>query len=200
MASKSLYRGADHFTKEAKKAGYPARSVFKLEEIDRRMHLFCPGMHVLDLGAAPGSWSLYIAQKIAPNGRLLAVDQKPLEIALPAHAEFVCANALSHQTDALALDAIYDVVVSDMAPPTTGNRIVDQARSVELFLRALSMAEAYVKPGGAFVGKIFMSEDLPKARADVRKIFQRERLIRPEGTRTKSYELFIVGLERKGQD
>ena len=191
------YKTPDHFTRAAKKAGFPARSVFKLEEIDRRVHLLRPKMHVLDLGAAPGSWSLYAATHIGAEGKLLAIDLSPLTVTLPPQATFVQGDALAVSSDALALFAPYDVVLSDMAPSTTGNKLTDQARSFELFMRALLVAATLVRAGGAFVGKIFMGEDLPHARAELRKIFGRERLIRPEGTRSVSTELFVVGLERK---
>src|SRR6476469_6642190 len=116
------YKGPDRFTKEAKSAGYPARSVFKLEEIDRRVRLLRAGMNVLDLGASPGSWSLYAAKKIGPAGHLLAMDLKPLETALPANAVAFVGDALTLDNAQLATFAPYDVVLSDMAPSTTGNR------------------------------------------------------------------------------
>ena len=89
--------------------------------------------------------------------------------------------------------ARYDVVLSDMAPNTTGNRVTDQTRSYELFLRALAVAAKLGKIGGSFVGKIFMSDDLPAARAEVRRLYESERLIRPEGTRAGSMEIFVLG-------
>ena len=194
--SKNPYKG-DHKTALAKKQGYPARSVFKLEEIDRRTRLLRPGQRVLDLGAAPGSWSLYVAKKIGDKGRLLAIDLKPLEVALPAGAEFVQGDALSLENATLAKLAPYDVVLSDMAPSTTGNRLGDQTRSFELFMAALAVAAALVKPGGAFVVKIFMGEDFPLAKKEVKKHFAEERTIRPEGTRSVSYEVFLIGLGRR---
>src|ERR1700722_20237133 len=153
MAPKTPYKRPDHFTREAKKAGYPARSVFKLEEIDRRVRLLRPSMRVLDLGAAPGSWSLYAAQKIGHAGKLLAMDRDALSVALPAHAIFLQGDALTLENDALAMFAPYDVVLSDMAPNTSGNRSADQARSFELFMRALEVASSLTKVGGSFVGK-----------------------------------------------
>jgi 23S rRNA (uridine2552-2'-O)-methyltransferase len=192
------YKRPDHFTVEAKKAGYPARSVFKLMEIDRRIRLLGPGMHVLDLGAAPGSWARYIADKIGAKGRLVAVDLKPLETALPPNSTFVLGDALAlDPKGAIAEYAPYSVVVSDMAPSTSGNREADQARSYELFMRALEVALLLLAPGGSFVGKIFMGEDFPLAREAVRTKFVKHRMIRPEGTRTNSYEIFIVGEGKK---
>lgn len=196
-ARKNPYARPDRFTRAAKDAGFPARSVFKLEEIDRRTRLLRPGMHVLDLGASPGSWSMYAAQKVGRQGRVLAVDLEPLATALPACAEFVQGDALSLANEDLARFAPYDVVLSDMAPRTTGNRVTDQTRSFELFMRALAVAAILGKAGGSFVGKIFMSDDLPAARAELRKHYGTERLIRPEGTRAVSTELFVVGLEKR---
>jgi 23S rRNA (uridine2552-2'-O)-methyltransferase len=197
MARGNPYKRPDHKTREAKKLGFPARSVFKLEEIDRRAHVLSAGQHVLDLGAAPGSWAMYAAQKIGGHGRLLAIDLKPLEIALPSWAKAVEGDALSLDNEALATFAPYDVVLSDMAPNTSGNRLSDQARSFDLFMRALAVAEALLRPGGSFVGKIFMGEDLPRARAEVRRHFASERLMRPEGTRSVSYEIFVLGVDKR---
>lgn len=194
---KNPYKGGDAFTAKARSEGYPARSVYKLEEIDRRVHLLKPGMRVIDLGAAPGSWSLYVTQKVGASGRLFAVDLEPLAIPLPENAIAIVGDALSLENDELAAHAPYDVVLSDMAPRTTGNRIGDQTRSFELYMRALAVAEKLLKPGGAFVGKIFMGEDLPEAKAATRRLFTEERGIRPEGTRANSYEMFIVGLGKK---
>jgi 23S rRNA (uridine2552-2'-O)-methyltransferase len=191
------YQKADHFTKEAKAAGYPARSVFKLEEIDRRARLLRAGMNVLDLGAAPGSWMLYAAKIVGPKGKVLAIDLKPLETAIPPNATFVLGDAFALDDPQLSAFAPYDVVLSDMAPNTTGNRLGDQTRSYELFMRALEVGGRLLKPGGAFVGKIFMGEDLPLARAEARKLFASERLIRPEGTRSVSYEIFVVATDRR---
>ena len=197
MSRKNPYAKPDRFTRAAKEAGYPARSVFKLEEIDRRTRLLRQGQRVLDLGAAPGSWSLYAAKKIGPRGKLLAVDIAPLNTVLPPHAEFIEGDALTLENDALARFAPYDVVLSDMAPNTTGNRVTDQCRSFDLFMRAVAVAATLGAKGGAFVGKIFMSDDLPAARAELRKHYAVERLLRPEGTRSVSFEIFVVGMEKR---
>jgi len=193
---KNTYKGGDAFTREARQRGFPARSVFKLEEIDRRVKLLRPGQRVLDLGAAPGSWSLYAAQRIGLAGKLVAIDLEPIAVPLPE-------NAVAFVGDAFALDSVvaehgpYDVVLSDMAPRTTGNRLGDQTRSFELYMHALDVARRLLKPGGAFVGKIFMGEDLPEAKAETKRLFTEERGIRPEGTRATSYEMFLVGLGKR---
>jgi len=197
MPRKNPYAKPDHFTRAAKDAGFPARSVFKLEEIDRRTHLLKGGLRVLDLGAAPGSWSKYAAQKVGPTGRVLAVDLEPLATALPPNAAYLQGDAFSLSDDDLSRFAPYDVVLSDMAPRTTGNRISDQARSFELFMRALAVADRLGVRGGTFVGKIFMSDDLPAARAELRRLYASERLIRPEGTRSVSTEIFGVAAGKR---
>lgn len=194
---KNPYRRPDAFTRAAKAQGYPARSVFKLEEIDRRARVFRAGQRVLDLGAAPGSWSMYAAKKIGPSGKLLAVDLSPITAALGPGTTAVQGDALALDNRDLALFAPYDVILSDMAPSTSGSKIADQARSFELLMRAVAVAAELLTPGGTFVGKIFMSDDFPKAKQALAALFSEVRAIRPEGTRTTSAELFLVGLRRK---
>jgi 23S rRNA (uridine2552-2'-O)-methyltransferase len=192
------YRRPDAFTKAAKAQGYPARSVFKLEEIDRRARLLRPGQRVLDLGAAPGSWSMYASGRVGPSGRVLAVDLTEISGSLGGNVTVIQGDALTLEDARLAELAPYDVVVSDMAPSTTGTRFADQARSFELFSRAVEVARALLKPGGSFVGKLFMSDDFPKAKEALRLLFEEVKVMRPEGTRASSYELFLIGLRKKG--
>jgi 23S rRNA (uridine2552-2'-O)-methyltransferase len=198
---KNPYARSDARTRAAKAQGYPARSVFKLEEIDKRVSLLRPGQRVLDLGAAPGSWTLYASQRVGPGGRVVAVDLAPLAgetvPALPGNVEFVQANALSLADAALATHAPYDVVLSDMAPSTSGSKTSDQARSFELFARALEVASALGRPGSSFVGKLFMSGDFQEARRRIAERYERNLVVRPEATRSQSSELFLVGLRRR---
>jgi 23S rRNA (uridine2552-2'-O)-methyltransferase len=191
-APKNPYAKPDRFTRAAKDAGFPARSVFKLEDIDRRTRLLRPGMRVLDLGASPGSWSMYAAQRIGPSGKLLAIDLEPLRVGLPATAVVLQGDAFSIDPSELERFAPYDLVLSDMAPKTTGNRVTDQTRSYELFMQALGIADSLGGKGSSFVGKIFMSDDLPTARAELRRIYTSHRLLRPEGVRAGSTEIFAA--------
>jgi 23S rRNA (uridine2552-2'-O)-methyltransferase len=191
------YKRPDRFTREAKKRGFAARSVFKLEEIDRRVRLLRKGQRVLDLGAAPGSWSQYAAERIGLEGKLLAVDLAPLAKVPPANVKFLAADALALAPEAFASLGPYNVVLSDMAPSTTGTREADQAKSFELFMRALELAGVLLSPGGSFVGKIFMGPDFTDAKRRVKELFATERAIRPEGTRESSFEIFLVGLDRR---
>jgi 23S rRNA (uridine2552-2'-O)-methyltransferase len=191
------YEKPDARTKAAKEQGFPARSVFKLEEIDRRVKLLRAGQRVLDLGAAPGSWSLYASQKVGASGRVLAVDLQQIRQAFPPNVTVSQGDALALENEALAKFAPYDVVLSDMAPNTSGNKLRDHAYSFELCMRAMDVALALGKPGSHFVAKIFMSEDFPLARKTAGDRYERCQVIRPDGTRQQSSEVFIVGLGLK---
>lgn len=197
---KNPYARADAATLRARSEGYPARSVYKLEEIDRRCQLLRPGQRVLDLGCAPGSWLLYAAKKVGGKGRVRGIDLSALDIALPPNAAAMVGDALqpSPEVDAfLAELAPYDAVLSDMAPSTSGTPFQDQARSAELVERTLDVAERWLAPGGVWVAKLFMSEAIVDLRKRVRTLFEEERVIRPEGTRSVSTEVFLVGLRKK---
>ena len=193
----NAYEKPDARTKAAKAQGFPARSVFKLEEIDRRVKLLRGGQKVLDLGAAPGSWSLYASQKVGPGGRVLAIDLQEIRQAFPPNVKVAQGDALTLESAALSEFAPYDVVLSDMAPNTSGSKIRDQAGSLELCLRALDVALALGKVGSHFVAKIFMSGDFQVARKVAGERYEKCQVIRPEGTRQQSTEVFIVGLGLK---
>jgi 23S rRNA (uridine2552-2'-O)-methyltransferase len=196
-------RSSDHFARRAKAENYPARSIYKLEEIDRRLGLFKRGSLVLDLGAAPGSWTLYVGERVGPEGRVFAIDRAPLTVRLPG-------NVVALEADALAVDPAalleltggrrFDAVISDMAPSTSGDRFVDQSRSFQLFCRALELACELAAPGGRFVGKIFQGEDFEDARRQVRAAFGTARVLRPRSVRSESYEVYLAGLSRTASD
>jgi 23S rRNA (uridine2552-2'-O)-methyltransferase len=193
-------RTADHFSKKARAEHYPARSIYKLEEIDRRVRLLKPGMTVLDLGAAPGSWTLYASKKVGAKGRVVAIDRAQLTVGTPANVEVIQADALAVDPAELLArvgSAGFDAVISDMAPRTSGHRFVDQSRSFELFCRAVELAQALCRRGGSFVGKIFQGEDFETARSRVREHFSEARVIRPTSVRSESYEVYLVGLRRR---
>jgi 23S rRNA (uridine2552-2'-O)-methyltransferase len=193
MGRKNPYAGADALTRSAKAQGYPARSVFKLEEIDRRVHLLRSGQRILDLGAAPGSWSLYASQRVGPQGRVLAIDIQEILQAFAANVRVVHGDALDLTNDVLGAEGPYDVVLSDMAPNTSGSKVRDQALSFELFMRAVEVSSVFGRAGAAFVGKIFMSGDFQEARAAVAAVYEKVQVIRPDSTRSQSSELFVVG-------
>ena len=187
-------RPNDHFGAKAKKEGYPARSVYKLEEIDRRVRLLRPGMRVLDLGAFPGSWTMYAAKKIAPQGRVIGID-------IQENRDPIAPNAEMRHADIFTVDPAtlgrFDVVLTDMAPSTIGSRAADQYNSYLLFMAAVKIAEVTLAPGGSFVGKIFQGGEFEDARKSVRALFETVRIIKPEASRKESFEVFLVGLGRK---
>ena len=193
MSKRNPYVG-DTRTRQAKAQGFPARSVFKLEEIDRRLNLFRGVRRVVDLGAAPGSWSLYAATRVGTAGHVLSIDLKEIDQAFPPNVRVVQGDALSLTSDVLSAVAPFDLVLSDMAPNTSGNKSLDQLRSAELFLRAVEVSRIFGREGSSFVGKLFMSGEFEAIRKTLGEAFQQVRVLRPEGTRKQSTELFLVGL------
>ena len=187
-------RQTDHFTKEARRIGAPARSVFKLEEIDRRWQLLRRGQAVLELGCAPGSWTQYVAAKVGERGRVLAYDLTALKIVLPPHVTVV-------QGDAFALDAAsvgrFDVVLSDMAPATMGHHKTDALRSAALAERALEVAEQVGRAGGHVVVKVLEGGEVVDLVARMRRTYTKVERLRPQATRRESTEIFLVGLSAK---
>jgi 23S rRNA (uridine2552-2'-O)-methyltransferase len=194
------YNPKDHYFKKAKELNFAARSVFKLEEIDQKYKIVKPGQMILDMGAAPGSWSQYCSKKIGPKGRILGVDLTAITIPL-SNATFIQADLrglnLQQIFEQHGFTPPFDLVISDMAPKTTGIRITDQARSVELVELAIETARKFLKPGGHFVAKLFHSEDFGKLRDEIKKIFERFEAMKPDSTRKISKEIFLIGLKKK---
>lgn len=196
-----VYR--DHYFLKAKKENYPARSVYKLKEIDNRFKLFRPGMKVLDLGAAPGSWSLGAAEKVGPKGFVLGCDIQTTTTVFPANVTFMQEDVFNRSEafdDALARMTPFHVVISDMAPQTTGTKFTDQARSLELCLEALAVANLCLIKGGSFVVKIFMGPDVQDLLKAMRACFDSVKSFKPKSSRVESKETFYVGLGFKGRD
>ena len=193
---KKNQRRPDHFTKKAKSEGFAARSVYKLEEIQRRHRLLKPGARVVDLGCAPGSWSAYAAQ-ICGKKRLVGMDITRMD-AYPGH--FIHGSILKVPTDVVqtALGGPADVVLSDMAPFTNGNRFSDHVRQLELATAALQTARRLLVPGGAFVVKVFDGQEAQAYTLDVRSSFETVKRIKPPATRNISVEFFIVATGFRG--
>ncbi|HVX94720.1 MAG TPA: RlmE family RNA methyltransferase [Polyangia bacterium] len=183
----------DTFFKKAREAGFAARSVFKLEEIDKKLRLLRPGYRVLDLGCRPGSWMQYALGVVGPHGAVVGIDRDPLPQPIPG-ARFLRGDIYA-TTDAELLGELkaFDVVLSDMAPDTTGVRATDQARSAALFEEALGRAERLLAPTGSFVGKIFQGPDLEKIRKRMAERFSEVKLVKPDSSRAQSIEIFLAG-------
>jgi 23S rRNA (uridine2552-2'-O)-methyltransferase len=183
----------DAFFRKARNEGFAARAVYKLEDIDKRMRVLSAGARVLDLGCRPGSWMQYACKVVGPHGKVVGVDRLPLPAPVPgAHVILADIFTLSDQELLCGL-AAYDVVLSDMAPDTTGIRTTDQARSANLVEEALGRAYRLLAPLGCFVAKIFQSPDVEKLRKQMSLRFTEVRLLKPEGSRSQSTELYLVG-------
>ena len=188
-------RPQDRFGHRAKREGYAARSVYKLQEIDKQLRLLRPGARVLDLGAYPGSWTSYAAERVGPQGRVLGIDLQLFRGILPTHAEIRHGDV--NELDPASLGR-FDLVLSDMAPATTGHRFTDQTRSFSLFMRALEIATVVLAPRGAFVGKIFQGPEMNEAKRAVQERFEQVKIKKPQASRAESIEVFLVGLGRLG--
>jgi len=152
---------------------------------------------VLDLGAASGSWTQYLAQKVGGKGAVVALDLNPLRVAVPAYVQAREMDVLSAPVEEIAALGPFDLVVSDMAPHTTGVRDADVARSVELVERAITIADASLKPGGALLVKIFQGSGFEEVRVLLRVRFDEVRIVKPEASRKESIEIYLAGLGRK---
>lgn len=193
----------DHYFLKAKKENYPARSVYKLKEIDLRFKVLKKGMRILDLGACPGSWTMAACEKIGETGFVLACDIKPMEISLPPQAFFICTDVFKPSEEfkrALSSNGQFDLVMSDMAPATTGNKFTDQCRSYELAGQALSLAVSSLCNGGVFIVKIFMGPDVNAYIKQMHIFFKYVKNYKPKSSRAESKELFIIGMDYKKTD
>ena len=193
----------DHYFLKAKQENYPARSVYKLKEMDSRFHLFKPGMKVLDLGAAPGSWSLGAAEKVGSSGMILAADIKDTLTVFPPNVSFMQEDVFNRSPafeSVLQELAPFDLIMSDMAPSTTGNKFTDQARSFNLCEEALDVASLYLKEGGSFIVKIFMGPDVQDYLMTMRQLFDKVQGFKPKSSRSESKEIFYLGLGFKAEN
>ena len=191
-------RWQDHYSQQAKKEGFPARSVYKLKEIQKKYGLIKKGNKILDLGCAPGSWLLYAADLTGNTGQVIGIDLVPVTVRVASHVTMYTGDILS-MDDAFfrSLGQDVDVVMSDMAPSTTGNRLVDSTRSFNLCQMALTVAQTTLKTGGSFVCKIFQGEDFKEFSDSVRAVFNRHKIFKPQSTRKVSKEIYIIGFGKK---
>ncbi len=191
---------ADFYTKKAHKEGYPARSVYKLEEIQASNKIIKPGDTVLDVGASPGSWTLYTNNQLIKNkGKIIAVDLNPLNLnPVPSTVTFYQGDAFSKEIrEKLVEHGPYDAIISDAAPMTIGNRSVDTARSENLAEQVLYLATEHLKPHGNLVIKIFQGGGQQEILMQMRKIFKKAKTTKPKACRTDSFEIFLIGIDKK---
>ena len=201
IGSKKHQRWADHYSERAKKERYPARSVYKLKEAQKKYGLIRKGDRVLDLGCSPGSWLLYAAELIGNRGEVLGIDQNAVTISLPARVKTFTADILTIDgpwIENATLRNHFNVVLSDMAPATTGNKAVDSARSYRLCEAALNIAQMVLVPGGSFFCKIFQGDEFKRFSDSVRSRFKGHKIFKPQSSRKQSKEIFILGMGFRG--
>jgi 23S rRNA (uridine2552-2'-O)-methyltransferase len=201
------YKKPDYWQLKARKEGYPARSVYKLKEMDEKFGLFKSagrGGSVLDLGAAPGSWSLYTLRKIAGNGSLVSADLSPLSRQYDKGL-FDGDNFFFLQgdiTDPVTRETIlargpYSLIISDAAPSTTGNHSVDAARSLELAEAVLGYAESALVKSGGLALKVFQGGDSAELLKRIKTLFDTAKSFKPRACRGESVETYFIGMGQK---
>jgi 23S rRNA (uridine2552-2'-O)-methyltransferase len=189
----------DYYFTRAKKEGYCARSVYKLEEIDRRVRLLKPGRRVLDLGCHPGSWLQYCARAVGRRGLVVGVDSRDISIELPPQVQFLQADIFELlPEDLYQFSREFHVVLSDLAPATTGIRSVDSDRSALLFQCAVVLADNLLGPGGHFLGKIFQGSGFDQVVQELKKGFRKVRGMKPRAIRKESKEIYLLAMGKKG--
>jgi 23S rRNA (uridine2552-2'-O)-methyltransferase len=184
----------DPYVERAALEGWRSRAVYKLEQLQAKERLLKPGLRCVDLGASPGSWSQYAAKLTGPRGKIWAVDLLPMD-KIPGvfflQGDFSSTETLEALRRAMGGEQA-DLVMSDMAPNISGNRTVDQARSIGLAEEALLFASEVLRPGGNFLVKLFHGEGLPEFTESARVSFKTVRLVKPKASRSESREIYLL--------
>ena len=198
MASNS-YEKPDYWSQKAFSEGYPARSVYKLKEIDEKFSMIKKNYTVLDLGAAPGSWTTFLLRKLDGSGKVVSCDLNPLSKSVKGeNLTFLQGDLNAPEIRKIIKEnGPYDLVVCDAAPKTTGNRIVDTASSEQLVEMAIWYAQAMLKKGGNFAVKIFQNGDQQRLLKSMREIFTSAKGFKPEACRSESFETYLIGINKK---
>ncbi|MCX7821927.1 MAG: RlmE family RNA methyltransferase [Syntrophobacterales bacterium] len=191
----------DHYFQLAKKEGYLSRAVYKLMEIQRSYRILSRGMKVLDLGAAPGSWLQFTSKIVGERGYVVGIDIKPIEHNFPPHVSTIQGDMTNQEfvKSIVKQFGVFDVVMSDMAPDTIGNKHADSARSAYLVEQAFELAKRVLKPGGHFIAKIFQGEDTPLLVKAIREHFRKVKIVKPLASRKESKEVYILAMDRTTQ-
>ena len=187
----------DHYFREAKRNGYRSRAAYKLIEIDEKRHILKKGDLVLDLGAAPGSWLQVVSQRIGPDGKVIGVDLSAIDGALPENVLILQDDVTTLTQSSFADETVFDVILSDMAPNTTGNKTIDHHGSVRLCHTALDLATTMLKTGGNLVMKVLEGESYPELLNRAIDSFDTAKGYKPKASRSISSEMFIVCLGRR---
>lgn len=190
------FKVKDHFYKKAKKENFLARSIYKLEEIDKKYSVINKNDYVLDLGYYPGSWTQYVSKKVGKDGHVIGLDIQPVNQKLEN-----LDNVTIFEKDILSVQELseinmsnpFDCVVSDMAPKTTGIKSVDQLKSLELVEMVFYLLPKFLKPDGNFVIKVFESGEAQLFLKQQQRQFKEFKYFRPKSTRSVSKEYFVIG-------
>lgn len=200
VSMRKINRWEDHYTRRAREEQWLARSVYKIEEIDKKVRLLHAGDRVLDLGCYPGSWSQYSVSKTGPKGHVVGVDLKKPDRFFSPCFKFIQADVLSVDVEYIAKEVgPRDVVISDLAPATSGIRVTDASRSMELALKALSIGLAVLKTGGHFLCKVFEGPDVTALRAELARHFSKVQTLRPSAVRKASTEIYLLAMKRSSK-
>ncbi len=190
-----MYIHKDHYFKKAKKEGYPARSVYKLQEINQCHRLIKPGCKVLELGCSPGSWLKYSAGIIGERGIIVGIDKQKMTQALPDNAHFIQADINQLSLDDLrGFCDCFDLLLSDMAPATTGIKWADEQASLELAEKTLYLAQNLLSKEGKLLLKVFEGGEIKNLVLNIKKQFKKVQLIRPAAVRKTSREIYVLAL------
>lgn len=191
----------DPYVKQAQAQGYRSRAAFKLLQIDERDHLLAPGKVVVDLGSTPGGWSQVVSKKVAPGGRVIALDLLPMD-PVPGvhfiHGDFREDEVLEQLVAALEGKPV-GLVLSDMAPNLSGIAVTDQARSIHLLELALEFSRQYLKPGGDMLVKVFQGSGFEALRRDMEQLFSSVAVRKPDSSRDRSAEVYLLCRGRQGE-
>ena len=190
----------DYYFKKAKKDKYPARSVYKLEEIQRKYRIIRRGDSVLDFGCHPGSWSLYAAEVVGPKGIVVGVDlQETNKEARPGSGDihWLCGDITDPDTIQIIrrIRPAYKVIISDIAPRTTGNRWADHQQSMQLVRQTVELARIFLHEKGNYLCKLFQGENMPEFVRDLKRQFAFVKVVKPESSRKESREVFVLATE-----
>lgn len=193
------YEKPDFWSKKAFSEGYPARSVYKLQEINEKFGMIKKNYSVLDLGASPGSWTIFLLRAMDGTGKVVSCDLNPLAKNVKADNLVFIQGDLN---DACVFETIkkespFNLVVSDAAPFTTGNRVVDTARSQGLAQTAIYYAQTMLKKGGNFAVKIFQNGSQQEILKKMREIFVSAKGFKPASCRSESFETYLIGINKK---
>jgi len=194
----------DYYARKAKKDKYPARSIYKLEEVQQKHNILRRGDSVLDLGCYPGSWSLYASEVVGEKGVVVGVDlqqadQSPRPGGAPIH--WLCQDITEPELLPLVrrFRPAFRVLISDLAPKTTGNRWADAQKSLALVRHTLALADELLLNKGHFICKVFQGEDLPDFVNEMKARFAMVKVIKPKSSRVESREVFVLGMEFQKQ-